>query len=1523
MKRDALQMKSFRLKYRYIIVFVIFIILISNYSLAFSLTKQKKDTDLQLEFSFNNPFSYTKKIKDQTFTFIDIKDCISSAEIGEPILPFYPAKILVPSGYKIKNIKILNSEFEKLSSNLNTPIAPQQEIFPLSLSKKTNSLSIKNSIYQSSEPVFKSSFTIGYTGYSRGYRICTVNLYPLNYYPNTGELLFTNKIKIKIEFEKENNIQNKFIRNNKNDERFIRNLVENPETIDSYKINQNTQILDANNYVNRLCNSNDTYEYVIITNNSLKNAQGYSHDLFDLKSHRENYSGLNSTIVTVEDIDSCNYYWNDSNVFNDSQAHIREFCKDAYLNWDTEYIALFGDWDSDNSHQIVPYRSFKDVYETFPVKTMASDMYYSHLDTDWCYDEAEGIWGGGKDGTNDLLGELFVGRIACSNAGELSNSVYKIINYDTNLTYQDEWLRSVSFFGGELGWPVTSKEYMEELRLGTDTHRTFAGFEEWNNDKTSQQFDTSERIYDEDYAGYKNLFSDSIEDDSSAIINHLGHTDVNLPLELTNWNSRYNTKPFFAFSQGCLAGRFHDAQKSGCELLICDNKDRHAYGLVLNTGYGYGSSINTNGPTQYMNAFFWDYFFNNTKDNQEEWQIGKAMLYAQDKMASTIDSPSHAWCYAWYSANLFGDPAQTIRLNSTNNAVQIDSENPSNNSVNVDTAIADISCRILDPDSDTINWSIDTSPYIGNNSNVEASGGIKTCNITNLSFSTTYQWYVNATDGITYTNNTYYFTTRSKYVPNAPNDLQVESVSKNQMNLSWNTSNRTDSVLIEYNTSYDSWEKGQGIEIYNGTDDFYVYNNLTENSSYYYQLWSWNNTDTCFSINSSSINRTTLQNQLPNFLNENPENNSQDVDVSIHGVDVYIEDSDDNTFNYSIEGKYITNIYENNSEKGIKSAEFITNLSYNTTYVWFVNATDNLAWNNRTYIFTTRNRYIPQTPNNFNAISVNRTSINLTWNEDLENKSVVEVNNVSSWNRGLGEKIYNGTGSNITHNNLDFNTEYFYQIWFYNQTDNTWSQRFNMSNATTYQNSIPDISIINPDNNSDDVSIDLSEITVNLSDLDDDDLNWTIETVSDIGNSSSFNDFVGLKNCTVSGLSYSTTYTIYVNVTDGYDYINKTFQFTTESRPSTNNNNPSYSYNPPALTKNKKPVAEINGPYNGYVGQEIIFNSAGSYDPDEDELIYNWDFGDNSTKDGTNPHHTYKKEGNFTVLLTIIDSEDNKDTDETYVHIEKNQSKKDTVNDTEEDTKKESKTLDNKDLSEIIEGKFSSENIAENDTLEVNINKKNYYLIDIDDDGLFDIFYNKKNKNHTNLSYLSKEIILIDINGNTKWDYKFEIKTNTLSVYSTVSKKTDESLYSGEILIPIFIIFIILTISFIILKKVLTSKSDRIKEKNISDYNNFYEYEKKDIFNKSRNFDKFTSSFSKNKSEKSNNIIKAKIQLPEKIYNEISNNKIFDDIYYESESDLNRIEEYRYIGNQRNYNNNFYDKDLSIDKKMNKKKKQN
>jgi len=72
---------------------------------------------------------------------------------------------------------------------------------------------------------------------------------------------------------------------------------------------------------------------------------------------------------------------------------------------------------------------------------------------------------------------------------------------------------------------------------------------------------------------------------------------------------------------------------------------------------------------------------------------------------------------------------------------------------------------------------------------------------------------------------------------------------------------------------------------------------------------------------------------------------------------------------------------------------------------------------------------------------------------------------------------------------------------------------------------------------------------------------------------------------------------------------------------------------------NTPPVADIGGPYTGYVNETITFDASDSYDPDEDNIVnYSWDFGDGTKGYGVTVDHTYTAIGTYTVNLTIRDS---------------------------------------------------------------------------------------------------------------------------------------------------------------------------------------------------------------------------------------------------------------------------------------------
>ncbi|UCF00548.1 MAG: PKD domain-containing protein [Deltaproteobacteria bacterium] len=73
------------------------------------------------------------------------------------------------------------------------------------------------------------------------------------------------------------------------------------------------------------------------------------------------------------------------------------------------------------------------------------------------------------------------------------------------------------------------------------------------------------------------------------------------------------------------------------------------------------------------------------------------------------------------------------------------------------------------------------------------------------------------------------------------------------------------------------------------------------------------------------------------------------------------------------------------------------------------------------------------------------------------------------------------------------------------------------------------------------------------------------------------------------------------------------------------------------VEENQPPVADSNGPYTGTVGELVVFDGSGSFDPDGTIFAYNWDFGDGSTGTGVSPTHAYATDGLFNVSLTVTD----------------------------------------------------------------------------------------------------------------------------------------------------------------------------------------------------------------------------------------------------------------------------------------------
>ncbi len=87
------------------------------------------------------------------------------------------------------------------------------------------------------------------------------------------------------------------------------------------------------------------------------------------------------------------------------------------------------------------------------------------------------------------------------------------------------------------------------------------------------------------------------------------------------------------------------------------------------------------------------------------------------------------------------------------------------------------------------------------------------------------------------------------------------------------------------------------------------------------------------------------------------------------------------------------------------------------------------------------------------------------------------------------------------------------------------------------------------------------------------------------------------------------------------------------------NNDDSGVYRIDYIAGDRAPIAVASGdPSSGPSPLTVQFSSAGSRDPDGQEITFSWAFGDGATSTQANPSHTYAAAGNYTAQLTVTDT---------------------------------------------------------------------------------------------------------------------------------------------------------------------------------------------------------------------------------------------------------------------------------------------
>ena len=660
-------------------------IMLASMATAIDIMKNTEKTtnevkSLSYTFLFKTPSLKISEVNNKDFTSIELEGCLGIGKsAGWPTLPIKPISLLLPPMKTVSNVQVIGTS-KVLDLNgfnlVEKPVFPYQNEVPIG--SPPGEFIIDDSLY-STNAVYPSSLKDDYQiGYSRGYTIFNTILSPIQYNPAEGKLYYYPEMTINIELTDTQNA-NSFYRDNLDDKAWVEKLVYNPEITELYT----PDILQPLDYPGGLCDPSDHYDYVIITTTHedldyWDTTSTIPYNWQSLMDKHEADDGLSCTLVTVQDIDACTDYQNSDPLFNDKQAHIREFSKDAYQDWGTEYILIGGD------DEWIPARHMDTNYET----QIDSDIYWSNLDSTFNEDH-DYSWGESGDNGFDLYTEIYIGRLTCDEPQDVSNWMKKSFYYADSI--EAEYLDNGGFYGGKMGWECEGDDFVDYSSIkGTDNwlgpvpdedgpFPTWAGFqfgfETWNSENPDNQYNLDEKWTQNPpnpgwQSGGTTAFRDAINNDKITLISCMAHADSTMSLDvyMSEWESSYtNTKPFFVHDMGCHCGDMDASDDGVLHSMLFHSDTELAFACAYNTCYGWGNWRNTNTSSCFQEKEFWSYFFDleNKSGDFSNWQFGKGHAFSKDRMAPTINWETSQQPGSWRAiiegCLLFGDPAQKLK----------------------------------------------------------------------------------------------------------------------------------------------------------------------------------------------------------------------------------------------------------------------------------------------------------------------------------------------------------------------------------------------------------------------------------------------------------------------------------------------------------------------------------------------------------------------------------------------------------------------------------------------------------------------------------------------------------------------------------------------------------------------------------------------------------------------------------------------------------------------------------------------
>lgn len=544
-------------------------------------------------------------------------------EPGEPALPWFGTKLLLPLGTEAVTIKITRSNPKTYT--LSKPIEALQIQYPFSQTELMPPTLPNSDIYGSTEPFPYSAHNGTNTHFLAGHPINFSAISPFEYYPLLGELVFYQNIGIEITTSPSDRAASAL------------NLLKRDQHTTSLLLRSTDNDIAVPRYESRTTG----FEYIIIHDAAKYNQWLPLSDFYTMK-------GYSVLMKSIQDI---------SAEFTgvDTQEKIRNYIISMYTSNTLRHVLLAGDTD------VIPHRGFY-VNFTQGGQTDAdipADMYYSCLDGNWNND-GDTFWGEMYEA--DLAPEISIGRLCYNSDAEIATLINKSMMYQ--IAPVESTLKS-SLFVGEWLWegPTWGGDYMDEMIGGSSMHgyTTVGVPSNWN----------ISTLYDRTF-GYEGAWGAAqirpLLSQGANLVNHLGHSNTTYAMRLNNnqvssttiTNDGSNNNFSIYFTQGCYAGAFDNRTTnpgqytSDCITEKFTSITTSAVAMISHSRYGWGMQGSTNGASQYFHRQYIDAIF-----GENIFEVGYTLTDSKiDNIPFINNSPVMYW--VTYETNLIGDPALTI-----------------------------------------------------------------------------------------------------------------------------------------------------------------------------------------------------------------------------------------------------------------------------------------------------------------------------------------------------------------------------------------------------------------------------------------------------------------------------------------------------------------------------------------------------------------------------------------------------------------------------------------------------------------------------------------------------------------------------------------------------------------------------------------------------------------------------------------------------------------------------------------------